>query len=427
MRCSTCVRSILNACPRGPLASAGMTPLARNTEASTCTTLVWLRTNGSDGGGAASPSAGTAPWWSLRSRSLRARSRAFCRRSMLRLGRPDPRDHGQGRYLQQRNDVVAATDACIECFEQPHQAHGGTERQHDAQGQDQDAVRSDGFLRLYRRLDQREAFALAFGFQVFTELRFHLFLLHFGMLFLSALEVAYQRAVVALNHGCGGAALLELGQTRAKLCLLCDQRGALGPGLLAAGLDLNIGRVVRLLTGHGGGRGGGGLLELIFEQRDLSCETHHIRVVIGVYLARLGQIGACLLQFSLGIAITVLTAKLPLESRDLTLEPYHVRVRVGVGGDGGRVLGLQHPQLILGSQDALPAVAVQRRGGIDLCQLRIEEHNLFIERTNARRKFAQIVLRAAGKLYIELRVLGQAVGVLGFEIRQLLFQGRDLA
>src|SRR3984885_4740405 len=240
---------------------------------------------------------------------------------MLRLGRPDPRDHGQGRYLQQRNDVVAATDARIERFEQPHQAHGGTERQHDAQGQDQDAVRSDGLLRLYRRLDQREAVALAFGFQVFTELRFHLFLLHFGMLFLSALEVAHQRAVVALNHGCGGAALLELGQTRAKLCLLCGQRCAFAPGLLAAGLDLNIGRIVRLLTSHGRGRRARRILELIFEQRDLSCETHHIRVVIGVYLARLGQIGACLLQFSLGIAITVLTAKLPLESRDLTLEP----------------------------------------------------------------------------------------------------------
>jgi hypothetical protein len=70
-------------------------------------------------------------------------------------------------------------------------------------------VRAHGLLRLQGRLDQDEAFAFALGLEIRGKLRFHLFLLHFGVLFLGIGQVAHQCRVIALDGGCGGAAPLE--------------------------------------------------------------------------------------------------------------------------------------------------------------------------------------------------------------------------
>src|SRR5450759_2003078 len=130
IRCSTWVRSILNAWAAGPLASAGMMPSARSREGSVLTirageTMDASRSSAGAGGSADK----AAPVSSLWLRSARARFRAFCRRSISTFGRLDPGDHGQRGHGQERNDVIPAADARIEGLEQQHPANGGTQRQ----------------------------------------------------------------------------------------------------------------------------------------------------------------------------------------------------------------------------------------------------------------------------------------------------------
>ena len=89
-------------------------------------------------------------------------------------------------------------------------------------------------------------------------------------------------------------------------------------------------------------------------------------------------------------------------------------------------MGFQQFELIARAHDALTAIPVHRARGIDLRQLRIEEHDLLIERAYARVQFAQIILRAARQLHVQLRIFGQAILVLALEGGQLPFQIGDL-
>ena len=134
-RCSTWVRNILNAWPVGPLQSAGMTPFARSTDGSVLAIRVWESTSVSAVFTAAERSVGLgagAAARRLESRSTRARSRAFLRRSMSGPGRLYPGDHRQGRHREQRDNVLPAADARIQGLEQLHQANRGAQRQHGA-------------------------------------------------------------------------------------------------------------------------------------------------------------------------------------------------------------------------------------------------------------------------------------------------------
>src|ERR1700719_416930 len=254
-RCSTCVRSILKAWPAGPLASAGMTPLARSTDGSMLATRVCEKASASciSAGAGGSVSVGTAAR-SFRPRSARASSRAFCRRSILALDGLKPWNHGERWYRQQGDDVLAAADARIEALEQLHHSAGRDQREQSPHNQYQRPIWAHGLLRFQRRLDQRKPLPLALGFEIRGELGFHLLLVNLGMLLLGARQVAPQGIVIALDHGGRRATLLKLGPTRTKLNLLREQRGALGLRGLAGGLNLDIRRVIGSLPAHRGRR-----------------------------------------------------------------------------------------------------------------------------------------------------------------------------
>ena len=119
--------------------------------------------------------------------------------------------------------------------------------EHDAEDEDQWPVRAGRLLRREGRLDEREALALVFGFQVLGGLRLHLLQPHQAVLGLRRIEITQHGGVVALDHRSTGQMLFHPVTPGLQLGAFALQRLDLTRRGLALSGDLNVGRVVRAI------------------------------------------------------------------------------------------------------------------------------------------------------------------------------------